>query len=208
MLDFALLAQQCAPGVHIETMQRIVHVESSFNPYAIGVVGGRLERQPRNKQEAIATAKWLERNGYNFSVGLAQVNKHNFAKYGLALTTAFEACPNLYAGGEILKDCYYRAKRLRQDEQAALRDAFSCYYSGNFTTGYKQGYVLKVVNAGNTGITVPKLTQGITLQKPRKNSAPSVPTKTLRPKVIQQSTVQLEVEPAAPASSSQTALLF
>lgn len=93
----------------------------------------------------MATAEWLERNGYNYSVGLAQVNKHNFAKYGLTLDTAFEACPNLHAGGEILTDCFLRANRVRQDEQAALRDAFSCYYSGNFITGYKQGYVLKVV---------------------------------------------------------------
>ena len=148
MLDFLVLAQQCTPDVHQDTMRRIVHVESSFNPYAIGVVGGRLERQPRNREEAIATAEWLERNGYNYSVGLAQVNKTNFGKYGLTLQTAFEACPNLWAGGQILKDCFVRASKSRSDEQAALRDAFSCYYSGNFITGHKHGYVLKVVGNG------------------------------------------------------------
>ena len=72
-------------------MRRIVQVESAFNPWAIGVVGGRLERQPSNRDEAIATAEWLERNGYNYSVGLAQVNKTNFARYGLTPQTAFEA---------------------------------------------------------------------------------------------------------------------
>lgn len=36
----------------MDTMRRIVHVESSYNPYAIGVVGGRLERQPRDKGRA------------------------------------------------------------------------------------------------------------------------------------------------------------
>lgn len=30
-----------------EVMQHVVHVESSRNPYAIGVVGGRLVREPR-----------------------------------------------------------------------------------------------------------------------------------------------------------------
>lgn len=136
----------------MDTMRRIVHVESSFNPYAIGVVGGHLERQPRNKEEAIATAQWLEAKGFNFSVGLAQVNKHNFHKYGLTLDTAFEACPNLYAGGEILKDCFVRANKRTSDEQAALRDAFSCYYSGNFITGHREGYVLKIVSSnGGTG---------------------------------------------------------
>ncbi|EPT7341098.1 hypothetical protein ACVR8P_005750 [Pseudomonas aeruginosa] len=42
MLDFMVLAQQCAPTVAPQTMAAVVQVESSFNPYAIGVVGGRL----------------------------------------------------------------------------------------------------------------------------------------------------------------------
>lgn len=156
MFDFLLLAQECAPDVHQDTMKRIAHVESSFNPYAIGVVGGRLDRQPRTKEEAIATARRLEQKGYNYSVGYVQVNKKNFSRYGLTLETAFDACPNLRAGGEILKECFLRAsKNPRKDEQQALRDAFSCYYSGNFTTGYKQGYVLKVVSAG-AGSATPK----------------------------------------------------
>ena len=153
VVDLPYLTQQCAPAVHQDTMRRIVQVESAFNPWAIGVVGGRLERQPSNRSEAIATAEWLERNGYNYSVGLAQVNKTNFARYGLTPQTAFEACPNLHAGGEILKDCFIRANKTRGDEQAALRDAFSCYYSGNFITGYKLGYVLKVVTSGVAMVT-------------------------------------------------------
>lgn len=158
MLDFLALAQQCAPSVHTDTMQRIVQVESSYNPYAIGVVGGHLERQPRTKGEALATAQWLEANGYNYSVGLAQVNKHNFPKYGLSLEQALEPCPNLRAGSEILTECFVRARKARSDEQGALKDAFSCYYSGNFITGYKQGYVLKIVSANTANAKVPKLT--------------------------------------------------
>ena len=38
MLDFMVLAQQCAPTVAPQTMAAVVQVESSFNPYAIGVV--------------------------------------------------------------------------------------------------------------------------------------------------------------------------
>ncbi len=210
MLDFLLLAEQCAPGVHTDTMRRIVHVESSYNPYAIGVVGGRLERQPRNKNEAMATAEWLERNGFNYSVGLAQVNKHNFSKYGLTLATAFESCPNLHAGGEILKDCFVRANRVRQDEQAALRDAFSCYYSGNFITGYKQGYVLKVVNAGQASVTVPKVVQGTTFPKlaQRAPSVVSHPKKNSLKEVQSPAKVAREDVPVAPAASPQSALLF
>jgi type IV secretion system protein VirB1 len=148
-MDFTMLAQQCAADVQVGTMRRIVQVESSFNPNAIGVVGGRLERQPRNRDEAIATAQWLERNDYNYSVGLAQVNKKNLAKYGLTLESGFDACLNLKVGAQILKECFVRARQARSGEQVALRDAFSCYYSGNFVAGYTDGYVLKVLGAAS-----------------------------------------------------------
>ncbi|NCT70748.1 MAG: transglycosylase SLT domain-containing protein [Xanthomonadaceae bacterium] len=119
-------------------MEHVVKVESSFNPYAIGVVGGRLARQPRNLAEALSTARMLEDRGYNFSLGLAQVNRHNLAKQGLhSYEKAFDVCPNLQAGSRILAECYSRSG-------SDWGKAFSCYYSGNFTTGYRHGYVQKV----------------------------------------------------------------
>ena len=125
-------------AVPIAVMQHVVDVESSGNPYAIGVVGGRLVRQPLSLPEAVATARMLERRGYNFSLGLAQVNRHNLAKYGLATyETAFQACPNLQAGARILADCHARSGN-------DWGKAFSCYYSGNFVTGFRDGYVRKV----------------------------------------------------------------
>ncbi|MCH6482404.1 transglycosylase SLT domain-containing protein [Pseudoxanthomonas sp. LH2527] len=119
-------------------MEHVVKVESSFNPYAIGVVGGRLARQPRNLPEALSTARMLEERGYNFSLGLAQVNRHNLARQGLdSYEKAFAVCPNLQAGSRILAECYSRSG-------SDWGKAFSCYYSGNFTTGYRHGYVQKV----------------------------------------------------------------
>ena len=146
-MDFIALAQECAPNVHHQTMAAIVRTESSYNPFAIGVVNGRLERQPRNKIEAIATAKWLQENGWNFSVGLSQVNLHNLPKYGLDFDKAFDPCMNLRAGAAILGECFDRALiKHKNDQQGAARSALSCYYSGNFITGYKQGYVQTVLN--------------------------------------------------------------
>ncbi|TWT17286.1 lytic transglycosylase domain-containing protein [Luteimonas marina] len=122
-----------------EVMHHVVRIESSFNPYAIGVVGGRLARQPRSLPEAVSTARMLEERGYNFSLGLAQVNRHNLASQGLATyEMAFDACPNLRAGARILADCHRRAG---EDWGKAL----SCYYSGNFVTGFRHGYVQKVL---------------------------------------------------------------
>lgn len=143
-MDFMALAQDCAPAVHWETMARVVSVESSFNPYAIGVVGAHLPKQPRSLKEALETVQWLEARGYNYSLGLAQVNKYNLAKYGLTVSHAFDACRNLGAAEKILAECFSRARK-NADEQHALRQAFSCYYAGNFVTGFRDGYVLKIL---------------------------------------------------------------
>lgn len=156
MLDFMVLAQQCAPTVAPQTMAAVVQVESSFNPYAIGVVGGRLQRQPKSQAEAVATAKALEADGWNFSVGVAQVNRYNLPKYSLTYEEAFEPCANVRVGSKILEDCYTRAlPRTEGDRQRALHSAFSCYYSGNFTRGFRPdkagepSYVQKVLAQAN-----------------------------------------------------------
>lgn len=145
-------------------MQHIVKVESSGNPYAIGVVGGRLQRQPRNLTEAVSTARMLEKKGYNFSLGIAQVNRYNLKKYGLhSYEQAFQICPNLKAGTLILKECYDRAKDWGK--------SFSCYYSGNFVTGYKHGYVQKVFASMNKKRT----TAAHTIMKVQNKSSTTYP---------------------------------
>jgi len=156
VLEFLALAQECAPTVAPQTMAAVVNVESGYNPYAIGVVGGRLARQPANRDEAIATAKALASDGWNFSVGVAQVNRHNLPKYQISYEQAFDACTNLRVGSKILEECFLRASKGTPDQQAALHAAFSCYYSGNFTHGFKPdvagkpSYVQKVL--ASTGL--------------------------------------------------------
>ncbi|WP_449465529.1 transglycosylase SLT domain-containing protein [Stenotrophomonas humi] len=158
-------------AVPAEVMQHVVKVESSFNPYAIGVVGGRLARQPRSLGEAVSTSRMLEREGYNFSLGIAQVNRYNLAKHGLSnYERAFDVCPNVQAGSRILAECYGRSG---QD----WGKAFSCYYSGNFTTGFRHGYVQKVVAswrgaAGGTGAT---MATAIPVIRARSTAAPAAP---------------------------------
>ena len=125
-------------AVSPEVMQHIVQVESGANPFAIGVVDGQLARQPRSMDEALATARMLESKGYNFSVGIAQVNRANLRYYGLdSYRKAFNTCDNLAVGAQILASCYANA-------HGDWGKAFSCYYSGNFTTGFRDGYVQKV----------------------------------------------------------------
>jgi type IV secretion system protein VirB1 len=147
---FLALSLACAPQVHSDTVQALVRVESGFNPWAIGVVGGALLRQPRHRAEALATAQSLQAAGWNFSVGLGQINIGNFSRLGLTLASAFEPCSNLTAMQTVLGECFERARRVAGQppaDQAALQRALSCYYSGNFSTGFRHGYVHKVVAA-------------------------------------------------------------
>ncbi len=150
---FMTLALACAPQVHPTTVSALVSVESAFNPWAIGVVGGALHRQPSNRVEALATAHQLLSDGRNFSVGLGQINVGNFRRLGLNTSSAFDPCQNLTAMQSVLTECFDRAGSSRigaEPEQSALRKALSCYYSGNFSTGFRQGYVQKVVAAARS----------------------------------------------------------
>ncbi len=164
---FLALALACAPQVHTHTAHALVSVESGFNPWAIGVVGGTLVRQPRHRAEALATARSLQATGWNFSVGLGQINVGNFERLGLTLDAAFEPCTNLAAMQSVLAECFDRARApasaatattttatSQPVDQTALRQALSCYYSGNFATGFRHGYVRKVVVAAGTSSLV------------------------------------------------------
>lgn len=125
-------------AVPAEVMHHVVQVESGSNPFAIGVVGGQLVRQPASLDEALATAQMLDAKGYDYSLGVAQVNRRNLGRYGLnSYAKAFDACANVAAGAQILAECYDRSGN-------DWGKAFSCYYSGNFVTGYRDGYVQKV----------------------------------------------------------------
>ena len=80
---------------------------------------------------------------------------HNFDRLGLTVTTAFEPCPNLAAMQAVLLDCYQRASTLGAAPQRALRQALSCYYSGNFSTGFAHGYTRRVVRAATASAVRP-----------------------------------------------------
>lgn len=147
---FLALVLACAPQVHPDTARALVQVESNFNPWAIGVVGGSLDRQPHDRVQALATAQALRRAGWNFSVGLGQINVVNVDRLGIGLEAAFDPCTNLAAMQHVLQDCFDRAASAPTDArsaQAALRRALSCYYSGDFQTGVQQGYVHRVTRA-------------------------------------------------------------
>ncbi|QIT20020.1 lytic transglycosylase domain-containing protein [Acinetobacter pittii] len=151
MIELVTLVQQCAPNIPNDIMLSIINVESTKNPFAIGVVKGSV-KQPKTYAEAINRVYELHNAGKNFSMGIAQVNRYNLNKYGLTYETVFDPCKNVYAGSLILLDCYNRASKVSNSVNQSWQKAFSCYYSGNFTTGFKQDfpnqppYVTKILN--------------------------------------------------------------
>lgn len=158
------LVLACAPLIAPDTAMALVRTESSGNPHAIGVVGNELVRQPSSRAQALATARQLAASGWDFSVGLGQINQRNFARLGLDVERALEPCTNLQAMQAILIGCFERAgfapansidarSPTHTTTQHRLRRALSCYYSGNFRTGLTRGdkgqpsYVDRVIAA-------------------------------------------------------------
>lgn len=159
------MAIDCAQAFASPLMQQIIRVESSGNPYAIGVVGNSLQRQPRNKIEAVATAKMLDARGFNYSIGIGQVNKVHFSRLGWNsdMLKGFNDCHNVLAANDIYEACRYKAIKAGYSVnpefttvdgiKASASDAaaLSCYYSGDLRAGTKLGYTAKVLR----GVSIP-----------------------------------------------------
>lgn len=152
--EFETLAADCAADIHVETLKAVVRTESGYNPFSVGVVNGSLSRQPRSLKEALQVVKELEEKGFNYSIGLGQINKNNFAAFDEKAESLFEPCRNLQVSGSILKSCYESALTHNKSPQEALKLALSCYYSGNFSRGFQleesgTSYVQQVIKNVN-----------------------------------------------------------
>jgi len=156
---FDLAAVDCPGLAETEIMSKIVRVESSGNPFAIGVVGARLQRQPTNLQEAIQTVQYLETAGFNYSIGLSQINRVHFKRLGWEgdIKKGFDTCRNLEAGADVYLRCKQGAARslVADSLDGVIRAALSCYYSGNYFDGEKLGYVGKVLADGSGKFATP-----------------------------------------------------
>lgn len=141
------LIQACSPNMQVQVAQAIIKTESSFNQFAIGVNKSSKVRQPRNYQEAVQTAKWLLANGANIDMGYAQINSSNLNWLGLSVEQVFQPCANLKAMQKVYYHCFDRAGNTGLGTR--MQRAFSCYNTGSFTKGFKNGYVNKATNNFN-----------------------------------------------------------
>lgn len=135
------------PYAHRSVMTAIVKVESGGNPWAINInkKGIRLLAQPKTKDEAISWINWFNERNYNIDIGIAQINIKNIKKLGYNPTDFLDPCLNLKIASIILLDNYKGSLKYTNNSDDAVKLAISAYNTGNYRSGFTNGYVQKVV---------------------------------------------------------------
>lgn len=144
-IDLYSLAKKCSPSVAPSTMVALIKTESRGNRLALGLNGARLRFQPKSESQAIAWVRYLDKHGYNYDVGLAQINIKNIRKFNLKPEQLLEPCTNISIAGKILTVNYLTALNTTNNAQEALRKALSKYNTGNNYSGYQNGYIYRVL---------------------------------------------------------------
>jgi type IV secretion system protein VirB1 len=167
------LAQQCAPSVAVETLVSVVHTESHFNPYAIGVnAKGVAAPNPSDRVSAAAVARSLIARGYNIDLGLGQINSANLRWLGLSVDDAFDPCRNLAAAARVLASNYLNVVRSSPSTEVAIATAMSMYNTGSRSRGFGNGYVGRVYVSSS--VVVPAIRRGAA-PEPAVSPAPVTP---------------------------------
>lgn len=149
------LSHQCAPSVAVETLVSLVHTESRFNPYAIGVnAKGVKAPHPVDRASATAAARSLIARGYNIDLGLGQINSANLRWLGLSVEDAFDPCRNLAASARVLSSNYLAVAQSSLTTEAAIATAMSMYNTGSRSRGFGNGYVSRVYASSSVVIPV------------------------------------------------------
>ena len=142
-------ANECQSHFDSKIIRALVKNESGNNTTAIAKVGDSKFKQTIDGNVAKATFESLLIDKSSFSVGLMQINNVNFLKYGITRENAFDVCKNIKTGAAILNDCLVSAEKSYPNDQYddQLNKAFSCYYSGNFSRGFKQDSQLSITTS-------------------------------------------------------------
>lgn len=144
-----VVAQQCAPAIHWETMSALIDVESKSEQWAINDNRSKKRYSPKSLEEAVNIAEQLISEGRSVDLGLAQVNSANLPKLGISVADAFNTCKNLAAAQTVLNGNYRRAMASGYAYgQPALQAALSAYNTGSFTRG--RTYVAKFLKAAKS----------------------------------------------------------
>jgi type IV secretion system protein VirB1 len=177
------LLATCAPLVHPITMSKLVTVESRWHPFVIADAGPRglpwkgvrekmvRSYSPASAEKAAQLASRLIAENHIVAIGLSQVSSQNLHRFGLTVEQVLDPCTNLHTGSIILTEFYLSARKTYPDPNQTVLAAISAYNTGNFISGFTNGYVGLVVNA--PGLNVPALPAAYDSRLPANGYAPS-----------------------------------
>lgn len=179
VIDYTPYLQCSDPYAHSSVIKAIVKVESGGDPWAINInkKGVRLLAKPKTREQAQAWINWFVKNSYNIDIGIAQINIKNIQKMKLNPSDLLDPCLNLKVAGQILLSNYKNSAKQAKNSDDAVRLAISAYNTGNFRSGFDNGYVNKVMikyydkNPPNYAINIPNSnTPPITIQESPRNN--------------------------------------
>ncbi|WP_299239911.1 lytic transglycosylase domain-containing protein [Sulfurihydrogenibium sp.] len=85
----------------------IAKIESGFRPWVINInQNGRSVKviNPKSVEEAAIYLQYLHDNGYNYDVGVGQINVRNIKRLGLRPQQLLDPCNNIMVSAYILKE--------------------------------------------------------------------------------------------------------
>jgi type IV secretion system protein VirB1 len=160
-MSLTQLHDRCTPIAPLSTLAAIISAESSGNPNAIQIdfpntllrrwrlpTGTlRLQRQPKNVEEAAQWITYLNAHDVSVDVGLMQVSTDEAMRRHISPTALLDPCINVRTGWSILEDDYQIEVNRVGPGQVALQHALSRYNTGDTNRGIENGYLARVMTS-------------------------------------------------------------
>jgi len=154
LAEFNALAERCAPGIAVGTLEAVAMTESRLDPLALrDDTTGAKDVGLSPSRVAQDAAQWIGRSD-SIDIGLMQINSKNLSVLNLTIQAALDPCTSLAAGAAIL-NAAYGGGQTSAERQVALLMALSRYNTGSPFRGIMNGYARRVLaNAGKDGVPV------------------------------------------------------
>ena len=151
----SLLFSQCGAGVHPDTLNAIIKVESNYNQLAIYDNTTGASYRPQSKEQAIYLTGIFLSSGHSIDIGLMQINSQHLAKLNIDYKDLFDPCYNVAVGTKILSGFYREHARGNPTDQPdmTLLKALSSYNTGSPRKGKR--YVNKILKVAGKSINMP-----------------------------------------------------
>jgi type IV secretion system protein VirB1 len=155
----SLLVAQCGAGVHPDTLNAIIKVESNYNALAINDNTTGICIKPTSKEQAVSLTNYLLSEGHSLDVGLMQINSQHFSEPGVDYMRLFDPDYNISTGSKILARFYreHAMENPNDKPEITLLKALSSYNTGSPYKG--KNYVNKILKAAGASCRIPIVEQ-------------------------------------------------